>query len=153
MQNCGEFYCGRDAHGVNGGDAIGGMAVQGGYGCGRQFRLEQSFPYVRDETLLEPLREELRANRILFEASNQGAELWARAEHLDIPPVSFHLQNEEGITMSKIFNTSLVDHLGQTTERDNICRLATILDQLPRLEHVSCLPDMIEVSVHALTFI
>jgi len=46
--------------------------------------------------------------------------------------------------MSKIFNTSLVDHLGQTTERDNICRLATILDQIPRLEHVSCLPDMIE---------
>jgi hypothetical protein len=146
QMNCGLFNCGRDAHGANGGPAIGGTAVQGGYGCGRPFRVEESTPYARDETLLEPLREELRASRILFEAANQGAELWARAERLDIPPMSFHLLNEEGTSMSKIFNIALVDQLRQTTERENICRLAAILEKLPRLEHVSCLPDMIEVS-------
>jgi len=144
--NCGVFYCGRDAHGANG-PAVGGRAVQGGYGCGGQFRLDQAIPYARDETLLGPLREEVLANRNLFEASNQGAELWARAERLDIPPISFRLQNEDRTSMSsKIFNSSLVDHLQQTPEEENICRLAAILNQLPRLEHAACLPDLIEVS-------
>ena len=147
QENCGVFHCGRDAHGINNRPAVGGMAVEGGYGCGRQFRLADALPYTRDEALLEPLREELRENRNLFEASNRCAELWTRAERLVIPPVSFHLRNEEGSrTSSKIFNVSLVDHLSQSNERDNIGRLADILGQLPKLEHVSCLPDLIEVS-------
>lgn len=155
QMNCGMFNCGRDAHDANGGPAIGGREVQGGYGCGRPFQLDESIPYARDETILEPLREELRANRISFEAANRGAELWTRAQRLDIPPISFCLLNEEEtrITMSMIFNIVLVDHLRQTTEQENICRLAAILDKLPRLEHVSCLPDMIEVSCSGSNFI
>ena len=145
--NCGEFYCGRDAHGANGGPAVGGRPVRGGYGCGGHFRLGEAVPYTRDENLLEPLRNELRASRILFEASNRGAELWTRAERMIIPPVSFRLQNEEGTSMSsKIFSVSLVDHLRQSIEGVDIRRLAKFLDKLPKLEHVSCLPDLIEVS-------
>ena len=147
QRNCGAFQCGQDAHGINGAPAIGGVAVRRVYGCGRNFQLEQSIPYATDEARLEPLRKEVRAHRISFEASNQGAALWARAKLLNIPPMSFQLRIEEGPSMAKnFFSTSLIDHLSQNTERENIFRLATILDQLPGLEHVSCLPDMIEVS-------
>ncbi|MGB2445936.1 MAG: hypothetical protein ACPH86_06245, partial [Schleiferiaceae bacterium] len=43
--NCGQFTCGRDAHGVMGQPAIGGQAVRGTFGCGRTFTLDQTLPY------------------------------------------------------------------------------------------------------------
>lgn len=144
--NCGVFYCGRDAHGANGRPAIGGRAVQGGYGCGREFTLHTSIPYTRDEALLKPLREELRASATLFEAYNRGAELWARTELFDIPTTSFRVRINDGVGMLKIFSICLVDYFNSTAECEKMNRLASILEQLPRLEHVSCLPDMIEVS-------
>jgi hypothetical protein len=136
QQNCGIFNCGRDAHGVG-----------RGLGCGRDFRLEAALPYTRDETLLEPLRQELREAETSFEACNQGTELWARAERLEIPPMSFLLQKDEEVSiLSKIFSKCLIENIEMTAEGENIKRLVSILDQLPRLKHVACLPDLIEVS-------
>ena len=149
-QNCGQFTCGRDAHGVNGLPAIGGRAVRETFGCGRNFsldmalRYEDSNRYNGDENALRILRDDLAIKQQEFEECNASADLWRAAAQFSVPHMSFHVQKE---TRDELFpSASLLDFI---PDRDyQGVKLLDILQQLPTLQHLHYLPDMIEVSTN-----
>jgi hypothetical protein len=155
QRNCGQFTCGRDAHGVNGQPAIGGRAVRETHGCGRGFSINQALPYYQSRRYLEDdlpalqrLEEDLAHKERAFNEFNESTELWQRAEQFQITHFSFHVRRRG--TNDEVFpSASLTDQAGQSeVEVDpEVQMLVRILDQLPGLEFISYLPDMIELYI------
>jgi len=151
QRNCGQFECGRDAHGVNGGPAVGGQAIRETFGCGRTFTLDQALPYeqsnqhTEDHAALQELREGFETKQQLFNDFNKSAKLWERAEQFKAPCISFHVQREH---VDGLFPcTNLVDLMPKGASNPGAKLLISILKHLPTLEHLSYLPDMIELYV------
>jgi hypothetical protein len=150
QRNCGQFICGRDAHDVNGAPSIGGQAVGETHGCGRGFSLGQALPYEQssrytdDQTALQRLRQDLAEKGALFNAFNESAELWQRAEQFHLPSMKFYVQGGENNGVFPCAN--LVDKIPQLQiESPGVKLLLNVLNQLPALEHIAYLPDLIEV--------
>ena len=148
QMNCGQFVCGRDAHGV-----IGGTARET-FGCGQAFTLNQSLPYSQsnqyreDQADLQRLREVLEEKRIAFVEFNRSAELWKKAKEFDVPCMSFGVQ---GGRVEGLFPcVNLVDYMPEGDDPGTRL-LVSVLHHLPRLEHISYLPEMIEVSPYLST--
>ena len=83
--NCGTFYCGRDAHGIQGNPAVGGVQVGGVYGCNRAFTHDRSLPYSPDSEILDPLRKRLDELNLRLQQHEDGASLWERAASFQLP--------------------------------------------------------------------
>lgn len=157
QRNCGQFTCGRDAHGVNGQPAIGGRAIRETHGCGRNFTLDQALPYNQSRRYIEDdlpalrsLEEDLAQKERAFNAFNQSTELWQSAEQFHITRLSFHVRSR-GINAEVFPNANLIDYVsGEQPEVETdpeIQMLVRILDQLPGLDQISYLPDMIELYI------
>ena len=152
QRNCGQFICGRDAHGIRGRPAIGGQAVQETHGCGSNFTLDQALPYVQsrqyineDQPAIQRLEEELEQKETAFNEFNESTELWRKAEEFKIPFSSFHVHRQADTTVFR--SASLTDSASEgQAGHETMNGLVRIIDQLPGLKHISYLPDMIEVS-------
>ena len=151
QRNCGQFYCGRDAHGVGGHPAIGGAATRDTYGCGRGFTLgqelsyEQSNQYHDDQAALRQQRDELARKQRAFDEFNEGAELWKRAKQFEAPCMSFAVHKNLQVD-SLLPSANLVDYMPENEGNPGTSLLVRVINRLPMIEHVSYLPDMIEVS-------
>ena len=152
QRNCGQFTCGRDAHGINGRPAIGGQAVQEIHGCGASFSLDRALPYIQsrqyieeDQPAIRRLKEVLDNKETAFNDFNESTELWKRAEQFNFPFFSFHLQRQTGTNLLR--SVCLSDFLREEQdEQETVNSLLRIIEQLPGLKHISYLPAMIEVS-------
>ena len=151
QRNCGQFICGRDAHGVGGHPAIGGAATRDTYGCGRGFTLgqelsyEQSNQYHDDQAALRQQRDELARKQRAFDEFNEGAELWKRAKQFEAPCMSFAVHKNLQVD-SLLPSANLVDYMPENEGNPGTSLLVRVINRLPMIEHVSYLPDMIEVS-------
>ena len=138
--NCGQFYCGRDAHGVNGRPAIGGREVQERYGCGQPFTLQTALPYdqstqaEQDMAQIAVLRRNIEDHLRAFEEHNQGSDAWNRARNLQLPVISF-------------FEESLFPHvdLVASLPADISTNVANISINIKWVEQLPFLPDMISL--------
>ena len=153
QRNCGQFICGRDAHGINGHAAIGGQAVRDTHGCGRGFSIDQALPYIQsrqytqeDLPALQRLREVLEEKENAFNEFNTSTELWRNAENFSIPYYSFDVHSQ-ALNEAVFPKANLVDFVPQGENNPEMKLLLCILEKLPMLEHMSYLPDMIELYV------
>ena len=121
MRNCCQFTCGRDAHGVGGGPAVGGQAVRDTNGCGQTFSINQALPYARstqhdiDRAALLELREDMEQKQRAFHEFNQSAELWRQAAQFTAPCISFCVQRENEGRMFPAAN--LTEHMPEEGAR------------------------------------
>lgn len=153
QRNCGQFICGRDAHGFNDQAAIGGQAVRATHGCGMGFSIDQALPYIQsrqyieeDLPALQRLREILEEKENSFNEFNTSTELWWRAERFSIPYFSFEVQSQ-ALDEAVFQKANLVDFVSQGENNPEMKLLLGVLEKLPMLEHMSYLPDMIELYV------
>jgi len=153
QRNCGQFTCGRDAHEVGGGPAVGGQAVRETFGCGQTFSIDQSLPYnqsrqhTEDQAALQQLSGDYERKKYIFDEFNNGAALRMRATQFDVPSMSFHVRREllDGIFPS----INLIDSMPEEESNPGTRLLIRVLDYLPNLEHLSYLPYMVEFYVFA----
>lgn len=137
--NCGQFVCGRDAHGDIGAGRV--------YGCGGGFALNESRPYSPDETILAPMRRNLAEKQREMEACNAHASRFDRVRAMEVPIMLFNMGNSEGgETLAPVCN--LLDALEKASDSNlpswaNVFRILT--RESAKLSRYRLLPDLIEV--------
>jgi hypothetical protein len=138
--NCGSFRCGRDADG-----GVGGAEVNGIYGCGQQFSIDQAARYVADESVLGPLRTKIDELRTGLDRCEKGASLWERARNMEVPILSFRI--DKGSSGQQIVPTaSILNQLrGDQSNTGTASLLQRLRDGSDFVFQQRVLPDLIEV--------
>ena len=131
-ENCGQFICGRDAHGFQGRHI---------YGCGRDFLARDAPRYVADERILAPMRRQVTEERDKLDRHRAASTLWDTARALHIPVVIVD-------TEPKIHRSSILPRVDYFLDSTDGCSdlVRLLWDTSNRAPRFDMLPDLIEVS-------
>uniref|UniRef100_A0A7S4JD02 Uncharacterized protein n=1 Tax=Odontella aurita TaxID=265563 RepID=A0A7S4JD02_9STRA len=138
--NCGQFVCGRDAHGD-----VGNGGLQG---CGTGFHIGQAPLYTADEGVLAPLRAKVADERAQMHQFSRAVEMLERAKHLHVPLLLHCL--EKATPDASLAPTSYLVESLRTSESMNESGATALIKVLMEDHHndiYSYIPDFIEIYI------
>ncbi|CAB9513447.1 protein ligase RNF213 [Seminavis robusta] len=137
---CGTMRCGQDAHRDNGRPLVGGNIVNGGYGCGRQFPLDQAGRYQFDDEAIRQLRQEVSIKAAQFRGFTGANEKWNAMISFEVPKLRFVLRREK--EDSHLLTAAVFDETDVSDYQS--CLLQILMDGSGFSAEISILPDLIE---------
>ena len=129
-RHCGQFVCGRDAHGIVGHEV---------HGCGHTFQVDTARNYRVNEDNLEPLRIAVDIEQANLATHDRNKEDWERAKGMEWPTLLVFVEKHHPLVAPSVF---LVDHIEESSESD---LLLALMQAGKAGKHLSLLPDLIEV--------